>query len=101
MSKADRPLLICGTRSFAEEIADVVSDTPGFAVAGFVENLDLELAQASVMLIPHLEGSGVRIKLLQALAAGDRGVPLGRTHPPTRKQPAMWSSTTPVACMNA
>jgi acetyltransferase EpsM len=35
-----RPVLICGTRSFAEEIADVVSDTPGWSVSGFVENLD-------------------------------------------------------------
>ena len=40
MSGAEQPLLICGTRSFAEEIADVVSETPGFTVAGFVENLD-------------------------------------------------------------
>jgi sugar O-acyltransferase (sialic acid O-acetyltransferase NeuD family) len=40
LSAAERPLLICGTRSFAEEVADVVSDTPGFTVAGFVENLD-------------------------------------------------------------
>lgn len=40
MSGAERPLLICGTRSFAEEIADVVSETPGFTVAGFIENLD-------------------------------------------------------------
>ncbi len=35
-----RPLLICGTRTFAEEIADVASDMPGLVVAGFVENLD-------------------------------------------------------------
>jgi len=40
LSGAEQPLLICGTRSFAEEIADVVSETPGFTVAGFVENLD-------------------------------------------------------------
>jgi sugar O-acyltransferase (sialic acid O-acetyltransferase NeuD family) len=33
------PLLICGTRSFAAEIADVASEA-GFHVAGFVENLD-------------------------------------------------------------
>ncbi|HET8820491.1 MAG TPA: acetyltransferase [Thermoleophilaceae bacterium] len=33
-------LLICGTRSFAAEVADLVSDIPAFELAGFVENLD-------------------------------------------------------------
>jgi sugar O-acyltransferase (sialic acid O-acetyltransferase NeuD family) len=36
----ERPLLVGGTRTFAEEIADVVDETPGLRVAGFVENLD-------------------------------------------------------------
>ena len=33
-----RDLLICGTRSFAEEVADLAGDVPGWRVAGFVEN---------------------------------------------------------------
>jgi acetyltransferase EpsM len=33
-------LLICGTRSFAVEVADLASETPGLTVAGFVENMD-------------------------------------------------------------
>jgi acetyltransferase EpsM len=37
---ADRLLLVCGTRSFAVEIADVVSEVPGYRLVGFVENLD-------------------------------------------------------------
>lgn len=37
-----RPLLICGTRSFAEEVADFASDIGLWEVAGFVENLDRE-----------------------------------------------------------
>jgi acetyltransferase EpsM len=37
-----RPLLILGTRSFAEEIADVVSEVPGYQLTGFVENLERE-----------------------------------------------------------
>jgi len=37
---SERPLLICGTRSFALEIADVASEISGYRVAGFVENLD-------------------------------------------------------------
>jgi sugar O-acyltransferase (sialic acid O-acetyltransferase NeuD family) len=36
----DRPVLILGTRTLALEIADLVSDTPGLKVAGFVENMD-------------------------------------------------------------
>jgi acetyltransferase EpsM len=37
---AVRRLLICGTRSFAVEVADLVSEMPGWQLAGFVENLD-------------------------------------------------------------
>jgi acetyltransferase EpsM len=33
-----RDLLICGTRTFAEEVADLAAETPGWRVAGFVEN---------------------------------------------------------------
>jgi len=35
-----RPLLVLGTRTFAEEVADIASETPGWRVAGFVENMD-------------------------------------------------------------
>lgn len=33
-------MLVLGTRTFAEEVADLVSDVPGLRVAAFVENLD-------------------------------------------------------------
>ncbi len=36
-----QPLLVLGTRSFAFEVADIASDA-GFAVAGFVENMERE-----------------------------------------------------------
>jgi acetyltransferase EpsM len=36
----ERKLLICGTRTFAEEVADLAAETPGWQVAGFVENLE-------------------------------------------------------------
>ena len=36
------PLLICGTRSFAEEVADLAEDAPGLELAGFVENWERE-----------------------------------------------------------
>jgi acetyltransferase EpsM len=35
-----QPLLICGTRSFAAEVADLVSEIPELELTGFVENMD-------------------------------------------------------------
>ena len=34
------PVLILGARSFAREVADLMSDLPAFALKGFVENMD-------------------------------------------------------------
>jgi acetyltransferase EpsM len=36
------PLLILGTRTFAVEVADWASKTPGIQVAGFVENMEVD-----------------------------------------------------------
>jgi acetyltransferase EpsM len=36
----ERSVLVLGTRTFAEEVADLVSDVPGLRPAAFVENLD-------------------------------------------------------------
>lgn len=47
-----RQLLICGTRSFAEEVADLVSETPGLDVAGFVENLDRARCDEPLLGLP-------------------------------------------------
>lgn len=56
-----RDLLVCGTRSFAEEVADLASDIPGWQVAGFVENWDRERAggtlnDLAVEWVDELEG---------------------------------------------
>jgi sugar O-acyltransferase (sialic acid O-acetyltransferase NeuD family) len=40
MAKTSRPLLILGTRTFAVEIADLVSGMGDFQLMGFVENMD-------------------------------------------------------------
>jgi acetyltransferase EpsM len=45
-------LLICGTRTFAEEIADLASDVPGYRVAGFVENLDRARCEETLEGLP-------------------------------------------------
>ena len=35
-----RPILILGTHAFAEEVDDLISETPEWRTAGFIENLD-------------------------------------------------------------
>lgn len=35
-----RPILILGAGAFAIEVADLISETPGFTVAGFVQSVD-------------------------------------------------------------
>jgi acetyltransferase EpsM len=46
------PLLILGTRSFAEDAYDVIDDTPGFRVAGFVENLERDRCEQPLLGLP-------------------------------------------------
>ena len=59
--------LICGTHSLAEEVADLVSEIPGFEVVGFVEKpkLDYEVSM------------GVYAVSRSALAGYPAGEPLG------------------------
>jgi len=47
-----RPLLICGTRTFAVEVADLASEVPGVEVAGFVENMDRERCRDLLLGMP-------------------------------------------------
>lgn len=58
-------LHLCGTvcRIFS-------TGAPGVVPRGFVDDLDAEYAQAAVVIVPLLRGSGVKIKLLEALAHG-------------------------------
>jgi len=44
-----KPLLICGTHSFAVEVADLASAVPGLEVAGFVENMDRERCREPIL----------------------------------------------------
>ena len=47
-----RPLLILGARSFAREVADLVSDVPHLQLAGFVENTDRALCSEPIEGLP-------------------------------------------------
>jgi acetyltransferase EpsM len=47
-----RPLLILGTRTLAIEVADFVSEIPGYQVAGFVENEDPQRCREKLENLP-------------------------------------------------
>jgi acetyltransferase EpsM len=49
-----KPLIILGTRTLAEEVADLVIDIPGFRVAAFVENEDPERCRETLEGLPIL-----------------------------------------------
>lgn len=51
MSQA-KPLLILGTRTYAVEVADLVSEIPDFELRGFVENMDRQKCQAKLEGLP-------------------------------------------------
>lgn len=46
------------------------TDAPGVVLRGYVDSLAAEYEQAAVVLVPLLCGSGVKIKLMEALAHG-------------------------------
>jgi acetyltransferase EpsM len=51
MSQA-KPLLILGTRTYAVEVADLVSEIPDFELKGFVENMDRQKCQERLEGLP-------------------------------------------------
>jgi sugar O-acyltransferase (sialic acid O-acetyltransferase NeuD family) len=52
MTAATWRLLILGTRTFAEEVADLAGAIPGMQVAGFVENMDRERCRQPLEGLP-------------------------------------------------
>ena len=48
------PLLVFGARSFAPEVADLASETPGYEVTGYVENLERERCAQPLEGLPVL-----------------------------------------------
>jgi len=53
-----------------EAVHDVVADDARIELTGFVENALTSLAQSQVAIVPLLAGSGTRVKILEAWAAG-------------------------------
>jgi glycosyltransferase involved in cell wall biosynthesis len=64
---------------------------PFVKILGFVENIESFWNQLSFLLVPHLSGSGVRIKLLESLASRvpvlANGPAIERIHPILQKSP--------------
>jgi acetyltransferase EpsM len=54
VASSEQPLLIIGNRTFAAEVADLVSEIPGFKVVGFVESLDPARCQGTLEGLPIL-----------------------------------------------
>lgn len=52
MTRPKQKLLICGTRTLAEEVADLVSDIEGYEVCGFVENMNRERCAQLLLGLP-------------------------------------------------
>jgi sugar O-acyltransferase (sialic acid O-acetyltransferase NeuD family) len=51
-ANTDQPILILGTRTFAEHVADLIDETPGYRVAGFVENMDRDRCAKTLLDLP-------------------------------------------------
>jgi sugar O-acyltransferase (sialic acid O-acetyltransferase NeuD family) len=54
MENQSRPLLILGTRTLAIEVADFVSEIPGYQLVGFVENMDPQVCGGKLENLPIL-----------------------------------------------
>lgn len=75
----------------SESLRAKALDFPFVKFLGFVPDLEQSLEQASLLLVPDLGGSGVRIKLLEGLASGiptlANASAVERIHPELLKSP--------------
>ena len=68
MSSPALKVLVLGNQIFAEEVADLIGETPGFELAGFVENLDPARCETHLL--------GKRVYWVEDLASLDEPVHL-------------------------
>jgi sugar O-acyltransferase (sialic acid O-acetyltransferase NeuD family) len=52
VARGDQALLVLGTHHFAPELLDLISETPGFRVDGFVENVDRARTEVEIEGLP-------------------------------------------------
>ena len=88
-------ILIAG-KNPPPEVLRLAKNFPFFEVLGFLKNTEDFWCRLSWMLVPHINGSGVRMKLLEAVASG---VPV-LAHPSAieRLHPALQNHLGIVAC---
>jgi len=76
-------------RGAPQDLLDLAARFPQVSVEGYVEDLDAELANAAALLAPMRFGSGIKIKIVEALArglpvittrVGAHGIGLGAAH---------------------
>lgn len=81
------------------ELVQRASAHPFVKVLGFVADLDEYWSKLSYSLIPHVSGSGVRVKLLESLASGvpvlANAAAVERIDPSLRKNPYLHVSEDP------
>jgi glycosyltransferase involved in cell wall biosynthesis len=92
-------------KSPSDAIVEKARQFPFVKVQGFVPDLEPFWASLSFALVPHLAGSGVRTKLLEALASGIPTLATSeaamRIHPDLRKSPLLSVSDDPDAWAGA
>ena len=62
-------IILAGKRP-SKKLLTAARNYPFVKVLGFVEEIESFWAQIDCMIVPHISGSGVRIKMLEALASG-------------------------------
>lgn len=82
--------IIIAGRNASEKMIAKLKSRPNIHYLGFVQDMSQFWQQLSVMLVPHVAGSGVRVKLLDALASG---IPVLANTPATERiEPSLKSS---------
>ncbi|MBV9530126.1 MAG: glycosyltransferase family 4 protein [Bradyrhizobium sp.] len=62
-------LAIAGKASLVDEVVAAVSSSPNVSLLGFVDNID-DLYDRTKIVISPVDGTGLKIKVIEALAAG-------------------------------
>lgn len=62
--------LLIGGRGTPDALIEKAKPYPFVRFLGFVQDLEGFMAKLDLSLVPHIQGSGVRIKLLEAIASG-------------------------------
>ena len=68
--RTKRPRSLASDREESTAVQDIVGEDPRIELTGEVEDAIEELARAGMAIVPLLAGSGTRVKIMEAWAAG-------------------------------